>query len=308
MKRNQASFAAAFGAVALTIGGGLLLARPASAAETTVAALAKETHFHGIAVDAKDASRIYLATHHGLFLVRPDGRAERISRTRDDFMGFTPHPSDPSVLFASGHPAGGGNLGFITSTDGGVSWRKLSDGLGGPVDFHNMDVSAADPQVIYGTYRDLQKSTDGGRSWTRVGPPPDGLIALAASSRNSDTLYAATQRGLLRSADGGKSWSAAHLLQRPATTVHVTRDGTVYAFLVGTGLIRAAEKDLGWQVVGNGFAGAYVLHLAVAPGDDRRVYAVTFDPETRGQGVLASGDGGKSWTTLGAAPASGQRH
>jgi photosystem II stability/assembly factor-like uncharacterized protein len=299
MKRNQASFAAAFGAVALTIAGGLLLARSVSGAETTVAALAKETHFHGIAVDAKDASRIYLATHHGLFLVRPDGKAEQISRSRDDFMGFTPHPSDPNVLFASGHPASGGNLGFITSTDGGVSWRKLSDGIGGPVDFHNMDVSAADPQVIYGTYRDLQKSTDGGRSWTRVGPPPDGLIALAASSRNSDTLYAATQRGLLRSTDGGKSWSAAHLLQRPATTVHVTRDGTVYAFLVGTGLVRAKEQDLRWETASNGFGTAYVLHLAVAPNDGRRVYAVTFDPETRSQAVLATNDGGARWARLG---------
>src|SRR3546814_5804623 len=65
-------------------------------------------------------------------------------------MGFTPHPADPEVLYASGHPAGGGNLGFIVSRDGGQSWAKLSDGAGGPDDFHQMDISKADPQVIYG--------------------------------------------------------------------------------------------------------------------------------------------------------------
>ncbi|TIX81139.1 MAG: hypothetical protein E5V21_11130 [Mesorhizobium sp.] len=57
-----------------------------------------------------------MATHHGLFRTGPDGQAELISPVQD-FMGFTPDPSDPRSLYASGHPAGGGNLRFIASTD-----------------------------------------------------------------------------------------------------------------------------------------------------------------------------------------------
>ncbi len=79
-------------------------------------------------------------------------------------MGFTPHPADESVLYASGHPAGGGNLGFIVSRDGGRGWSSLSPGVGGPVDFHQMDVSKADPSVIYGAHGGLQASRDGGRT------------------------------------------------------------------------------------------------------------------------------------------------
>src|SRR3546814_12827295 len=94
-------------------------------------------------------------------------------------MGFTPHPSDPDVLYASGHPAGGGNLGFIVSRNGGQTWTKLSDGAGGPVDLHQMDVSKADPRVIYGVDGGLQDSTDGGRSWSRLRPAPHGLLGLA---------------------------------------------------------------------------------------------------------------------------------
>ncbi len=94
----------------------------------------------------------------------------------------------PSVLYASGHPASGGNLGFIISIDGGKSWAKLADGVGGPVDFHQMDVSKADPKVIYGLYGGLQRSADGGRSWSKVGPAPDGLIDIAASGQDADTL------------------------------------------------------------------------------------------------------------------------
>ncbi|TIT16878.1 MAG: hypothetical protein E5W85_00930 [Mesorhizobium sp.] len=44
-----------------------------------------------------------MATHHGLFRTGPDGQAELISPVQD-FMGFTPDPSDPRSLYASGHP------------------------------------------------------------------------------------------------------------------------------------------------------------------------------------------------------------
>lgn len=285
--------------VAVLAAAAFLVSRSFSADETTVSALAEDTHFHGIAVDPRDANRLYLATHHGVFTVGPEGMARRVSESEDDFMGFTPHPADPDVLYASGHPAGGGNLGFIVSRDGGRSWSKLAEGVGGPVDFHQMDVSKADPSVVYGVYGDLQKSTDGGRSWSRVGPAPDGIIGLAASSKKADRVYAATQRGLVVSTDGGRRWRPAHEARQPATMVHMTSDGTVYAFIAGTGLIRAAEPELDWTVLGNGFGGEFVLHLAVGAGGEQRfLYAVTVNPETRAQALHVSRDGGRSWSPL----------
>lgn len=283
---------------ALAIIAGLVESRTA-AAETTVATLARDTHFHGLAVDPGDPSRLYLATHHGLYVVDAAGVARQVSENKDDFMGFTPHPSDPAILFASGHPSGGGNLGFIVSRDGGKSWTKLSAGVGGPVDFHQMAVSKANPDALYGAYGDLQKSRDGGRTWSRVGPAPEGLIDLAASGRDPETLYAATQQGLLKSADGGRSWQPAHVLRRPATMVEVTHGAEVYAFVVGTGLIRASEEHLGWQIVSNGFGNKYILHFAAAPGDTRQLYAVTIDPQTRDQAILVSYDRGIIWSRLG---------
>src|SRR3546814_6648479 len=79
----------------------VVVSRSISVAETTVSDLTGETHFHGIAVDPRNPDRLYLATHHGFFAVGPDGVAERISETEDDFMGFTPHPADPEVLYRS---------------------------------------------------------------------------------------------------------------------------------------------------------------------------------------------------------------
>lgn len=281
----------------------VIVSRSFTAAETTVSALTGETHFHGIAVDPHDPDRLYLATHHGFYVVGPDGVAQRVSETEDDFMGFTPHPADPEVLYASGHPAGGGNLGFIVSGDGGQTWMKLSDGAGGPVDFHQMDISKAEPQVIYGIHGELQKSTDGGRSWSRVGPAPEGIIGLAASSLDADRLYAATRTGLMVSTDGGRRWRPTHDSQQLASMVQVTPEGTVYTFIAGAGLLRAEEPALQWTALGNDFGGALVLHLAAGKGEEtqRRIYVVTLDPESRSQALYASRDGGQSWTRLGAA-------
>lgn len=272
---------------------------PAARAETTVAALAARTHFHGIAVDARESSRILLATHHGLFAVTSDGKATQISATSDDYMGFTPHPSDPLVLYASGHPESGGNLGFIVSKDAGRTWTRMAPGVGGPVDFHQMDVSKADPNVIYGVFGDIQRSADGGRTWRKIGPPPEGLIRLAASRRDADTLFAATQKGLFKSTDAGRSWQIAYIVSRPATMVHVTHAGDAFAFMVGTGLLRAKGEAANWEVVSPGLGRDVILHFAADPKDGRRLYAVTYDTQTRAQAIVASRDGGASWTKLG---------
>src|SRR3546814_20413101 len=99
-----------------------------------------------------------------------------------------------------------------------------------------MDISKADPQVIYGVFGELQKSTDGGQSWSRVGPAPEGIIGLAASSIDDDRLYAATRSGLLVSIDGGQSWRPAHDSQQLPSMVPVTSGGPVHGFTPGPGL------------------------------------------------------------------------
>ncbi|MBT3535748.1 MAG: exo-alpha-sialidase [Rhodospirillaceae bacterium] len=271
----------------------------ALAAETSVSELAGRTHFHGIAVDRADPGRLYLATHHGVFIVDLNGGAVRISANRNDYMGFTPHPTDPDVLFGSGHPVGGGNMGFIRSLDKGKTWEKLSNGINGPVDFHQMDVSKADPAVIAGISHGFQKSRDGGRTWKMIAAAPGGLIDLAASAKDVNTFYGATRRGLVRSVDGGRSWKPAHLVRRAVTMVHVVADGTVYAFQLGTGLIRTTEPKLNWRVVNSDFGNAYILHLGVHPDNAKQLYAITGNQQSHVQAIMSSPDGGKTWRQLG---------
>ncbi len=273
----------------------LLLASAAPAADAIpLSELSKQTHFHGLAVDPKDPTRLYLATHHGFFAVGADGLATRLS-PEQDLMGFTPHPDDATILYASGHPAGGGNLGFLASRDGGATWTQISPGAGGPVDFHQMDVSLADPNVIYGAYGAIQVSRDGGNSWTVTGPAPDGLIQLAASATAADRLYAATRVGLQLSDDAGASWRGAAFDTEIVSMVRGAGGGRLFAFVVGRGLLTAAEGDLAaWTPLAGNLGDRILLHLAIDRADANRLYAITYEGE-----VIASADGGHNWHAFG---------
>ena len=275
-------------AAALTVA----LSTPALAETTPVSGLAAHTHIHGIAVDRQDPSYLFIAAHHGLYRAGPDGSAELVSVVQD-FMGFNPHPSEPGLLFASGHPAGGGNLGFIGSSDGGKTWTEISPGLNGPVDFHQMTVSPADPQTIYGAYGVLQVSRDGGKTWAIAGPVPDRLIDLGASAKNADTLYAAKEDGLSVSLDSGLTWKPL-IENAPVTMVETTPGDAIYAFVFGEGLKMAQEGVFDFVTISDDWGEKYVLHFAADPTDSNRLYAATGENE-----VLASTDGGKSWTPFG---------
>jgi hypothetical protein len=280
-------------AAAAGLGAAAALAVGPGRADQPLAQLLASTHVHGLAVDAADPDRLLIATHHGLHaLTLSTGQTTQVSARRDDFMGFTPHP-EGGTLFASGHPPDGGDLGFIVSEDGGATWEMRSPGLNGPVDFHQMTVSPADPAVIYGAYGGLQVSRDGGASWEMAGPAPAGLIELAASGVDPSRLYAATETGLLVSTDSGRSWAQAHPSRAPVSSVAVGPDGTLLAFALDGGLQRATEPDLAWGSVSTDTGGRILLHLAVDPHDPARLFAASQHGE-----ILASEDAGATWSPL----------
>ncbi|MBL8580442.1 MAG: exo-alpha-sialidase [Mesorhizobium sp.] len=264
----------------------------AGAEPVSVSQLKESTHIHGLAVDREESQKLLIATHHGLFRAGPDGKAELISPVQD-FMGFTPDPSDPRSLYASGHPAGGGNLGFIASTDNGATWTQVAPGADGPVDFHQMTVSFADPQVLYGAYGALQVSRDAGKTWSVIGPLPAKLIDLAASAKDAGTIYAATEEGLLVSGDGGQSWETV-IDGAPVSLIEVTADGSLHAFVLGQGLVQAEEADMVFKTTFASWGDQILLHMAVDPADGNRMFTASHQGD-----IFASTDGGTNWAAFG---------
>jgi photosystem II stability/assembly factor-like uncharacterized protein len=167
-------FAMAAAAAALAAATGM------AAGAGTLGELLQRTHVHGLAVDRGDPERLLVATHHGLYAAQPDGTVEQVSPHQDDLMGFSAHLTEPDVIYASGHPAGGGNLGVIRSDDGGQSWALVSPG---EEDFP----------------RWLRRSEE---------ISEDPVLHIAADPADPSRLFAATMRGtILRSDDGGATWS-----------------------------------------------------------------------------------------------------
>lgn len=258
------------------------------------------THGHGLAVDVSDPNKLYIATHHGLLVLVNDKELYRIGKSRDDFMGFSPHPSDPNILFSSGHPATGGNIGFQKSRDGGVTWEKISSGVDGPVDFHTMAVSPVNPDLIYGWYRgNIQRSQDAGKTWEIINR--DVLaISLAADSHDEQTVYAATPngRGLLVSRDKGINWTSLTKTleggQTVVVAVHPSDANTLFTFAEKLGgLGKSTDGGKTWKKSNEPFAGETVLHIASSKINPNIVYVLTHENK-----LFKSIDTGETWSRI----------
>ncbi|HZK77661.1 MAG TPA: hypothetical protein VFC35_02050, partial [Gemmatimonadaceae bacterium] len=132
-------------------------------------------------------------------------------------------PQQPQTFYMGS--TGGG---VWKTTDGGASWRNISDGYFASASMGSIDVSDSDPNVIYaGTGSDairsnvsigrgVYKSIDAGKTWTHIGLPDAGQIgSINVHPTNPDIVFAAAMgnpfkptpnRGVYRTRDGGRTW------------------------------------------------------------------------------------------------------
>ena len=251
-------------------------------------------------MDVKDPSKLYIATHHGLLVLMSEKDLYRVGNSKDDYMGFSPHPTEATIFFSSGHPSYGGNIGFQKSEDGGVTWKKISTGVNGPVDFHSMTVSPANSNLIYGWYQgSLQRSTDQGRTWEIVNREllP---VYLAADTKDENIVYAATPQGqgVMISRDKGATWNAlSKELEGGAVSVIVMHPQDSKILLTFSerlgGLGKSTDGGMVWQKVAEGFNGEAVLHIAFSHSTPNLVYALTHENK-----LYKSVDAGDTWIQI----------
>lgn len=155
-----------------------------------------------------DASRMYLAGAHGLFVSEDKGRTWIKSGE-----GVLPDSAVVSLIVV---PAATENIYAVIagniwmSMDGARNWSMRNNGL--PAG--RVDVIGADGQKPYrlssAAAGQIYVSDDAGLKWTSLGNPlPDEGISIrgVAVSTDEKILVAATHRGMFRSTDGGQTWS-----------------------------------------------------------------------------------------------------
>ena len=250
---------------------------------------------HGLAVDRKDSSKVYIATHTGLMMMQNDGALQNLSTAQDDYMGFSAHPTDPNTFYSSGHPSRGGNLGFQKSIDGGETWQKVSNGVNGPVDFHALAVSQTDPTIVYGLHAGrLQRSSDEGKSWELIDTNLGSVIALATCTKMRDMVYAGTTAGLYVSQDRGQTWAKLEATSDPVVAVSVNPkdEKEIIVSTQKQGLMLSNDSGKTWST-SEGYTGGMVMHIAYDYQDPATMYLINQDLE-----IYKSTDSGKYWQKI----------
>ncbi|MEK7612249.1 MAG: hypothetical protein AAB407_02825 [Patescibacteria group bacterium] len=295
-----------FGIIAVAVLGGiLLLSRSGSDAGSNSSAnnLYPEqsiSHGHGLTVDIADPNKLYIATHHGLLVLMNEKDLYRVGTSKDDYMGFSLHPSEANIFFSSGHPARGGNLGVQKSEDGGLTWEKISNGVNGPVDFHEMAISPINPQLMYGYFEGtLQRSIDGGNAWEIVEttnlPQPIGFIF---DPKDEKKLYALTIYGTSLSTDQGETWENVfpELYQGITTTFAINPSDPLkmIGFSRKKGILVTEDGGSIWRsIVIESFSTDFPIYITYAPRDPMVVYALTKENK-----LYTSSDAGNTWTQI----------
>ncbi len=203
-----------------------------------------------IAIDQKNPDRIFAAVlghpygpnkERGIYRSLDGGKTFEQVLYKDVNTGgddVAIDPSDPNIVYATlwedregpweNGSWNGTNGGIFKSTDGGTTWRKLTNGLTDSLVQAHIAIAPNNSNIVYtviattkgnnygtGTGMGLYRSDDKGEHWQKISN--DGraearigggdLPELAVDPNNSETLFS-TSISLWKSTDGGKNWKA----------------------------------------------------------------------------------------------------
>jgi photosystem II stability/assembly factor-like uncharacterized protein len=231
--------------------------------------------------------------------------------------------------------------GLWKTEDMGISWRNVSDGYFKTGSVGAIAVSESDPNVVYvgmgehavrgvmthhgdGVY----KSTDGGKTWKRVGleltqhisriivHPKDANIVWVAAQ---GALYShSQQRGVFKSTDGGATWKNVLFVDDKTGAAELSLDMNnpriLYAAMwehgrlpwkvisggPGSGLYKSTDAGETWQRLKEGLPEEMgKMSIAVSRSNPEKVYAlIESDSDKEAGGLFVSNDGGKKWSQV----------
>lgn len=240
-------------------------------------------------------------------------------------------PGDPNVYYA-----GAASGGIWKTIDGGIHWAPIFDSQ----DVSSIGALAVAPSNVSVVWagtgepfirshisigNGVYKSTDAGRTWTRMGLVESGRIGrIAIDPANPDIVFVAAQghsygpqqeRGIYRTTDGGKSWSKVLFVDANTggidVVMHPTDSKTLFAAMwqlemktwtresggPGSGLYVSHDGGTKWtKLEGHGLPTHTIgkIGLGISRSNPNRVYALI---ET-GDGVPLHGqptDNGELW-------------
>jgi len=241
-------------------------------------------------------------------------------------------PDEPHTFYMG--TTGGG---VWKTVDAGETWTNISDGFFGVGSIGAVAVAESDKNVIFvGTGSNaprgnvspgdgVYKSTDGGKTWKKVGLADAGQISrIRIHPSNPDVVYVAalghifgpnSERGIFRTTDGGKTWekvlfvsdrTGASDLAMDVTNPRIlyaamwTAERKPWTLISGSeegGVFKTTDGGDNWTRLKAGLPEGLVgkIGVTVSPVNPDRVWALI---EAEEGGVFRSDDGGDKWTRV----------
>ncbi|MEM1405004.1 MAG: hypothetical protein AAGG55_16835 [Pseudomonadota bacterium] len=234
-----------------------------------------------------------------------------------------------------------GTTGGVWKTENaGASWFPVSDDDFGSSAVGAIAVAPSDPYVLFvgmgeSPFRNIAssqgdgvyKSTDGGRSWSKVGFEKVRQIGeIRVHPTNSDTVWVAAQGntyaaeddgGVYKSTDGGQSWRRVLVPLNDTTgavdlAIDPSNPRILYAAMwdnqrtpwalrsggEGSGVWRSADGGEKWERLTTDLPeGMGKIGVAVSPAKAGRAWAI-IEAEGDEGGLYRTDDGGDSWTQV----------
>jgi photosystem II stability/assembly factor-like uncharacterized protein len=195
-----------------------------------------------LAIDPRDPNRLFAAVlghpygpneDRGIFRSTDGGQTWQKVLYKNENTGGSDvemNPANPEVLYASlwearqgpwedANEYGGAGGGLFKSTDGGTTWRKLTEGLPEDVVQIYVAIAPSNPDRLYATLATthglgIYRSDDAGESWSRVTTDRRPALRIGGGDlpvpkvdpKNPDVVYS-TSIVTWRSTDGGKTWT-----------------------------------------------------------------------------------------------------
>jgi len=144
-------------------------------------------------------------------------------------------PANASVLYALVEAADGGN-GLYRSNDQGASFEKVSSYSSltdRPFYYTNVDVDPTDPETVYVMSTGYHKSTNGGKTWSRMRPPHGDNHDMWINPNNPQLFIQANDGGANVTHNGGKTWSTQ--LNQPTAELYQVEVDNQYPYWLYAG-------------------------------------------------------------------------